>query len=136
MLKRVLSIGIVVALSMFVLTGCNSRKAPVYSVEQAPVELKKGKTEEDVYQAIKRAGANLGWVITKSKPGLAQGQIVLRKHMATVEIPYDTKTYSIHHKSSVELDYDPATNTIHKNYNGWIQNLDKAIQIQLNLLRD
>jgi hypothetical protein len=32
-------------------------------------------------------------------------------------------------KDSTNLDYDG--NTIHKNYNGWVENLDKAIRVQL-----
>ncbi len=124
-----------VALASVVFSGC-SRLAPVYDVSQSPIEIKKGKTSEDVYQAIKRAGVGLGWVITKKRDGLAEGKLSLRKHLAVVEIPYSTSSYSINYKSSVELNYNDAKKTIHKNYNGWISNLDNAIQVQLSTLVD
>ncbi len=133
MLKKVLSTLAVVAISTFVLTGC-SRAVSVYNVDQTKVEIKKGKSSEDVYQAIKKAGAGLGWIVTKKKEGTAEGRLMLRKHLAVVEIPYSTKSYSINYKNSNELNYNPSNNTIHKNYNSWIQNLDNAIQIQLNAL--
>ena len=41
-------------------------------------------------------------------------------------------SYSIDYKNSLNLKYDSTKNTIHKNYNGWIQNLDNAIQVQLS----
>ena len=52
--------------------------------------------------------------------------------MAKVDINYNTKTYSITYKDSSDLDYDGTK--IHKNYNGWIQNLDNAIKVQLSAI--
>jgi hypothetical protein len=49
-----------------------------------------------------------------------------------VDIPYSAKSYSITYKSSSNLNYDGTT--IHSNYNGWVQNLHKAINTQLNTL--
>jgi hypothetical protein len=66
------------------------------------------------------------------EPGLIEGTLLLRTHMAKVNIKYDTSSYSITYKESSNLDYD-GTN-IHKNYNGWIQNLDKGIRSQLSNL--
>jgi hypothetical protein len=47
----------------------------------------------------------------------------------TVDIPYDTRRYSIVYKESANLGYD-GTN-IHRNYNRKVQELDRAIQDQL-----
>jgi hypothetical protein len=44
-------------------------------------------------------------------------------------VTYDTKTYNIQYKDSSNLDYNGTS--IHKNYNGWVENLDKAIRSQL-----
>jgi hypothetical protein len=52
--------------------------------------------------------------------------------VAVVDINYTVKSYNISYKDSTELNYD-GTN-IHKNYNGWIQNLDKGIRAQLSNL--
>ena len=62
-------------------------------------------------------------------PNALIGTINLRTHSATVDIPFNAKQYSILYKDSSNLNYDGTS--IHKNYNGWIQNLQKAIDIQL-----
>jgi len=117
---------------LFILAGC--RSANIYNAVDNPISVRT--SEDKVFNAIRTAGANLGWQIKKIKPGLAQGQLNLRKHSAIVDIPYSTTSYSINYKSSIELDYDPQTNTIHKNYNSWVQNLRNAIEVQLSLLEN
>jgi hypothetical protein len=118
--------GILVAL----LGGC--RSANIYNVSAAPVVANKPVTLDDMQKAIVRAGAALGWQMKPVETGLIEGTLHLRTHMAKVHIKYDTTNYSITYKDSSNLDYD-GTN-IHKNYNGWIQNLDKAIRSQLSNL--
>ena len=116
--------------ALLVTLGC--RSAPLYNVDSAPVSAPKPVTMQDVERAITRAGAGLGWQIVPREPGKIEGTLALRTHRAVVDIVYDTKSYSIKYKDSSNLDYD-GTN-IHSNYNGWIQNLDKAIRTQLSLL--
>jgi hypothetical protein len=118
--------GILVAL----LGGC--RSANIYNVSAAPVVANNPVTLDDMQKAIVRAGAALGWQMKPVETGLIEGTLHLRTHMAKVHIKYDTTNYSITYKDSSNLDYD-GTN-IHKNYNGWIQNLDKAIRSQLSNL--
>lgn len=107
------------------------RCAPIQNVTDAPVPSDGGKpmSSEEVRKAIVRAGATLGWQMNSSAPGKIAGTLVLRTHTAVVEIPYSSKSYSILYKSSVNL--DESDGQIHKNYNSWIQNLDKAIKVQL-----
>ena len=68
-------------------------------------------------------------------PGVRTGSIVnlsvptVRQHFASVDIHYDSNSYSIRYKDSKVLMYD-GTN-IHRNYNKWVQLLDQ--QIKLNL---
>ena len=121
---------LVVPCVLLLLVGC--RSAPLYNVDSTPVVANKAVTLADVEKAIVRAGGGLGWQIVSHAPGKAEGTLVLRTHRAIVDITYDTKAYSIKYKDSTNLDYD-GTN-IHSNYNGWIQNLDKAIRTQLSLL--
>ena len=85
---------------------------------------------EVVQNAIVVAGTQLGWKMEPLNPGTITGTIELRTHRAVVEVTYDTKTYNIKYKDSLNLDYNGTS--IHKNYNGWIENLDKAIQVQLS----
>lgn len=115
-------------------TGC--RTASVYNVNQAPVVAASAKSisMENVEKAIIIAGSGLGWRMQKVEEGLIKGTLNLRDHMAVIEVPYNTKEYSINYANSNNLKYNASENTIHKNYNGWIQNLDNAIRVQLNML--
>ena len=113
-----------------VLVGC--RSTPVYNVTDMPVTASSNAKAEDVKKAIFAAGASLGWQMKEVEPGHIVGSLFVRKHSAIVDIPYSTESYSIQYKDSTELGYD-GTN-IHSNYNGWIQNLNRAIQVRLALL--
>ncbi|RDH88505.1 MAG: hypothetical protein DIZ78_00800 [endosymbiont of Escarpia spicata] len=131
MKQKLLGVLIVGMVTLF-LAGC-PHQAMVYNVEDASVVANKdGVTMDDVRKAIIRAGATLGWNMNDKGSGLVEGTIHLRSHMAQVDIPYDAQTYSIKYKNSDNLKYDGEK--IHSNYNGWIQNLDRAIKAQLSTL--
>lgn len=121
----------VLGLSFF---GCGT--PPVYNVSNMSIAVAGDKkaSMSDVEKAIIRAGGGLGWVMKKEKEGLIKGTLILRTHTAVVSIPYTTQEYSITYVDSTNLNYDASANTIHSNYNGWIQNLNKGIQVQLSLL--
>ena len=106
---------------------------PIRNVTEAPVP-KPGLTDEQMAAAIKRAGAGLGWAMMEKGPGKMEATLHLRKHVAVVDIDYNPKTYSIAYNDSTNLNYDAKGPRIHKNYNGWIQNLDNAINVQLTNL--
>lgn len=119
-----ISLFLVVALSV----GC--RSAIVKNVENAPISKAENKPSmEQVEKAIITAGAGLGWQVKSQSPGHLIGTLHLRKHTAIVDIKHTTENFSITYKNSTNLDYD-GTN-IHSNYNGWIQNLEKAIIVQI-----
>ena len=128
-----------------IMSGC--RTSPVYNVPNQSLQANKSPlTEEDVKKAIIRAGAGLGWNMYADEPGHVLGTLHIRDHMAQVDINYDLTKYNITYKSSTNLNYEAAgeeytddegntyknkTSIIHSNYNGWIQNLDRAIKTQL-----
>jgi hypothetical protein len=114
------------------LTGC--RASPVLNIEQAPImTATKGHSMEDISKAIIAAGQSLGWVM-KKVDGANEiiGVLYIREHMAKVSIKYTNEFYSIKYLDSANLKYD-GTN-IHKNYNGWVQNLNRSIQTHLNMM--
>jgi hypothetical protein len=122
-----LRIALVAAVLVFA-AGCTSR--PILNVDNAPVVTAgKAATMQDVQAAIVRAGNTLGWQMIPARPGLVTGRLELRTHIAVVEVTYDAKTYSIRYKESVNLDAQGGN--IHKNYNGWIENLDRGIRTEL-----
>ena len=106
-------------------------QAPVRNVAQTPVVTGTGKpvTADQVRSAIVRAGSGLGWQMTPVDPGLVSGRLALRGHVAVVDVRYSPKDFSITYKDSTNLDY--ANGQIHKNYNGWIENLDRDIRANL-----
>jgi hypothetical protein len=110
------------------------RTAPtIYQVQNAAVSTNvPNASKDDVRKAIVRAGGSLGWQFRDNGPDAMIGTLILRTHTAVVDIPYSTKQYSITYKDSTNLDYNGTS--IHSNYNGWIQNLHKAINVQLNTL--
>jgi hypothetical protein len=127
------STGFVLALCLLMvalMAGC--RTAPV--MDMGPTAIGVNATQEQVKKAILRAAAGLGWSIKEEGPGLLLGTLVLRTHVAVVEIPYSTKSFSIQYKESQNLNYDETNKTIHSNYMGWIKNLHEAINQQLALL--
>jgi len=120
---------------MGLLAGC--RTSAIYHVKNAivPPGLNGGTlTMPEIKKAIMTAGAGLGWNVKEESPGHLVGTLHLRSHTAVVDIPYSTETYNISYKSSSNLLYDPVEGEIHSNYNGWIENLDKAIKTQLATL--
>lgn len=120
---------IAIALALGVLLGAACTTKPVYNVSSAPVPSARNASLDEVGRAIQRAGVGLGWHMQPTKPGHMMGTLSLRTHRAVVDIDYTTQSYSIRYKDSQNLDFDGAN--IHKNYNGWVQNLDKSIQAQL-----
>jgi hypothetical protein len=123
---------IIGAAAMLVLAACTS--APIYNVNDAPTVTSSGKTLQasQVRQAIITAGSALGWKIVDAGPGHLEGTLNLRTHLAVVDIPYSATKYSIVYKSGENL--RAADGSIHKNYNGWVQNLDRGIRSALTTL--
>jgi hypothetical protein len=118
-----------IALAIALLGAC--RSAPIYNVNDAPVVVTAGKaaTAEQVKTAILRAGGRLGWQMTESQPGVVTARISLRGHSATADVKYNAKAYSIVYRESSNLKAE--SDQIHKNYNGWIENLDREIRNEL-----
>lgn len=131
-MRNILKLTFIAILGLFVLTGC--RTGAVNNVMDRGINLNDNTSDEQMFKAIRVAGLNLGWKVTKIREGLAEAQLDLREHQAIVQIPYTRKSFSIVYKSSTNLNYNVSDNTIHSNYNGWIQNLTKAIDLQLSNL--
>ena len=127
-----IKLGLIIAAGILLVAAC--APAPVLNISKAPVQTVSGHKAslDEVGNAITRAGVALGWQMQTVKPGNIVGTLNLRGHTAVVDITYDTKTYSITYKDSTNLKYNGEK--IHKNYNSWIQNLDRDIRAQLSTL--
>ena len=122
--------GLAALAAAIALTACNTI-APIQNVENVPVSSSSNKplTPAEVRGAIVRAGAGLGWIMKDAGPGTINGTLILRTHTAEVQIPYSAASYSIVYKSSINL--QESGGKIHRNYNGWVQNLNRGINAQL-----
>ena len=120
----------VFAAFLLLIAGC--RSAAVYDVVAVPVTTTKPVSLSNMESAIIGAGIGLGWRMVPKAPGQIEGVLTLRDHRAVVTVTYDTSSYSIKYKDSTNLNYDGKS--IHKNYNGWVENLDRAIRTNLAAL--
>lgn len=126
-MKNIMKLTTFVLVSMLLFTGCKSTK--IYNVPTQKVQAQK--SSEHMYRIIREAGQSLGWNIKKVKPGVLEGKLALRSHLAVVRINYNHTSYNIKYVRSSNLKYNASKGTIHKNYNGWIQNLQQAIDARL-----
>lgn len=126
-MKRLTRILLIVVPALLAL-GC-APLAPVMNVTDAPTSTNRPASLDEIGNAIVRAGASLNMQMRKVRPGVIDATYAVRGLSATMEIKYNTKSYSIEYKDSQGLKYD-GTN-IHKNYNGWVTNLDNRIRAQL-----
>lgn len=114
-------------------TGC---AVDVLNIKDAPIKTisaDKGLSLDEITKAIVVAGMGMKWDMDVVSPGHVLGTLNLRSHQAVVDITYDTKTYSITYnrsKNVMMVDEFGKPVGIHPNYNGWIENLDRAIRTQ------
>lgn len=120
---------LLLSVALVALAACTS--APIRNVSNAPVVTASGKTltADQVRVAIVGAGTGLGWTMAPTTPGLVTGRIALRGHTAMIDVRYTPTTYSILYKESTNLEMGDGQ--IHKNYNGWIENLNRDIRANL-----
>ncbi|CAI1801693.1 MULTISPECIES: hypothetical protein [Serratia] len=107
------------------LVGC-ARTAPVDNVHST---VSAGHSEAQVRNAILKAGAQRQWIMNDVGPGVIKARQQNRNHSAEVRITYSATAYSIDYDSSQNL--LASQGKIHKNYNRWVRNLDKDIQVSL-----
>jgi hypothetical protein len=121
------------------LAGC--RAAPIYNPSDIvfatpPTSVEKVLTVDDYKNAIIRGGAKRGWTFQEVAEGHLIGDVIVRnKHFATVDIYFDTESFSISYKSSRNLNYNAGRGEIHPNYNSWISNLQNDIQAEITLMK-
>ena len=131
-MSKALVIAIAIATALLAVSACVQH--PIYQVQDAQVVTTSGKalTPAQVRQAIVTAGTALGWTVVDAQPGKLEGTLNLRTHTAVVDIPYSATAYSIVFKRGDNLMVEG--DKIHKNYNGWVQNLDRGIRTELSRL--
>lgn len=109
-----------------VLAGC-ARTVPI---DQVVTTVASGYTKADVKNAILKAGVQRQWIMTEEGSNAIKARQQSRDHVAEVRITYSATSYSITYENSSNL--MASGGKIHKNYNRWVRNLDKDIQVNLS----
>jgi hypothetical protein len=123
-MKSILTILSLLTLITFV--GC--RTEAVYHSQGVPVPA--GLTSTQVKDAILGTiEARNGWFLDSVGSDKVTALLAVRLHKATVDIFYDTKTVRPVLVSSENLKQEDGQ--IHKNFNTWVQLLERDILIQL-----
>jgi len=131
LLKSVVStVSTIVILTLVFSNVAVARLDPVFDIVAAEIVSSTPKDLESVKKAIIAGGKVRRWRMQELAAGHLEAVIEVRSHQATVDIIFDTKTYSITYRDSVNLKYSDGQ--IHRNYNKWIQNLDLSIQKSLS----
>ncbi|RJT39816.1 hypothetical protein [Rahnella woolbedingensis] len=117
-----LLIGLVCILS---LAGCSRTE----SVLTPHTTITTHNSEDQIKTAIMSAGLNRGWIMTDGGPGVINGRLNNRDHVANIRVNYTQNSYTINYVSSTNLMAEKGE--IHRGYNHWVNNLDNDIQIRL-----
>ena len=126
-------------IAVLAIAGC--RAAPMYSptdiaFAMPPTSVQKVLTAEDYQNAIIRGGSKRGWTFEAAAPGHLIGSLAVRgKHSATVDVQFDTESFSISYNSSMNLNYHAGRNEIHPSYNNWVKNLQDDIQTEITQMK-
>jgi hypothetical protein len=122
-----------IAVGILTLSGCQT--LPLQNIDNAPVHMAtRNYGLGDVEKAIIRAGTNLGWQMRTVKPGLVNGKLYHEDMVAEVSIPFSPSLYSIKYLTSTNLSYSAKAGKpemIYKDYNSWIQDLDREIRKEM-----
>jgi hypothetical protein len=128
MINRKVGSVLFVGLSLIILVGCRTSALMEIRDAAIPAAVGQNLTMDQVAKGIVAAGAKHGWAMKTERPGHIVGTLLIRSHMAVVDIPYTASSYSIIYKDSSNLNYDAGSKKIHANYSSWVRNLHVAIQ--------
>lgn len=131
-LKAFVIAAIPVALLVFVVPLSWARLAPIYNPE--PIKAPCNLSAEKMKSAIRQALHGRGWTVKELGPGHMEGKLFKRRHVAVIDIHYNASKVTIRYKSSENLDYEKqgSEELIHGNYNKWIMNLERDINVHLS----
>jgi hypothetical protein len=115
-----------------------ARTAALLNYEDLPVESATGKPldVEQIRKAIITGAATRQWAASVKPGNVVQLTYNRGKYTGVVAVKYSTKTYSIKYVDSTNLNYgmEGGKAVIHPTYNGWINNLRQAIDVQLRTM--
>lgn len=115
---------LLILVTVFALSGCNTTH-PIYN---ADATASKSVSSNEMKRAIIDALIYKRWNIVSDDGNTIVADINVRQHYAEIKIDYTADSFKINYLSSKNLDYDGEKQGIHRNYNKWIQLLERQIQ--------
>lgn len=125
-LSGVLVLSLVLAMASL---GCVERTVPIQDYGNSTEGYSKKFSADQIGNAIVRAGGAIGWRMDKTSPGLITATVINRGHTVTVEIPYTGSGYSIKYRDSSNMMAQDGK--IHRNYNRWVDRLNRNIMAEI-----
>ena len=122
----------IVFAALLALSACGSNP-PVFNIEGSPIPLKTDGSKlsmNEISTAIIHAATYKRWTTQKTGEGKIRANIYVRSHTAITDIEFNDESFSIQYVDSSNLEYK--NGKIHGNYNKWIGNLNREIQLELN----
>ncbi|KMT55885.1 hypothetical protein [Pseudomonas fildesensis] len=112
-----------ITLALLTTAGCTSK--PVLNT-QHDLPANAQVSEEKIKQVIVAALQKREWTVQRLSPQLVQAEITVRNQFyAAIDIRYTRNSYAITYRDSRDLGYKDGK--IHRNYNRWINMLDRDI---------
>jgi len=126
---------VIALVALLAVLAAPSRAAePIANFENVAVAVRSGvPSTAQVREAIMAAGRARRWEFTDDGPGQLSAVLRVReRHEIYVLIPYDQRYYSVLYEDSVNMSYRPQDGTIHANYNRWVQDFVRTINVSLS----
>lgn len=107
-------------------------------LQQPHIHVDVAVSDTQLEDIIKHALVGRGWEVLSTEAGIVHARLILRSHVAEIEIPYSDHAIDLQYVRSTNLRYrrhGDGTETIHRNYNSWINNIKQDILVGLSLYR-
>ncbi len=116
---------LLILISIVALSGC-ARSITINDIKTA---LPASYSTQEVGKVILAAGQSQQWLMAPAGPGQIDGRLLVRDHQIAVRINYSDTEYTISYISSQNM--MAKDGKIHRNYNRWVNNLNKQILLTL-----
>ena len=115
--------------------GAAPRSVALLEFDDVAISSSSGKplSNEQVRSAIIKGGAAHNWVASAPAGNAVKLTYSRREFSATVQVTYNSKSYSIKYADSTNLHYasEGGKAVIHPNYNKWMNSLRQSIDVAL-----